>query len=207
MIVSLIALFLSLGGASYAVVATLPEHSVGKRQLQAGAVTVGALGFPLGGASATASTSQPIGKGLCDAPPPPGTRVHPICPRRFFPSQNRPSLHVYARHPGHVEVLGTIGLNNEGPPGTHATVAYGVAVDRAGAQECLEGAVCGREFNRDLRSVTLSGGEQQQAPILLLVRVLAGSLTIEPHVSARYSSYEGGDVIVGPVTLEAVLLP
>jgi hypothetical protein len=45
-VVATIALFVSLGGASYAVVA-LPAHSVGREQLKAGAVTPHALGFPL----------------------------------------------------------------------------------------------------------------------------------------------------------------
>jgi hypothetical protein len=46
-VVAKLALFISLGGASYAAV-SLPAHSVGSRQLQRGAVTPQALGFPLG---------------------------------------------------------------------------------------------------------------------------------------------------------------
>jgi len=46
------ALFLALGGASYAAI-ELPSHSVGERQLRRGAVSPGALSFPLGTASFT----------------------------------------------------------------------------------------------------------------------------------------------------------
>jgi hypothetical protein len=46
-VIATVALFIGLGGTSYAIV-TLPEHSVGQRQLKAGAVTPGALAFPLG---------------------------------------------------------------------------------------------------------------------------------------------------------------
>ena len=58
-----------------------------------------------------------------------------------------------------------------------------------------------------MRSVTLLGGQREQAPIANLVSAPSGSLTIELLAEATYSSYEGGDVIVAPVTLTGVLLP
>jgi hypothetical protein len=51
-VLSTLALFVALGGASYAAI-VLPPDSVGSRQLRAGAVRPSALGFPLGAASVT----------------------------------------------------------------------------------------------------------------------------------------------------------
>jgi hypothetical protein len=89
-------------------------------------------------------------------------------------------------------------LDNQGTPGTHANVGYAAALD---ARE----PVIGRDPN--IRFVALLGGQQQQVPIEDLVSVTRGSHSIELRASVGYSSYEGGDVIVGPVTLVAVLLP
>jgi hypothetical protein len=64
------ALFISLGGASYAAV-SLPANSVGPKQLRAGAVTPRSLGFPLGAQSIEYSESIAARPNPCTKPPPP----------------------------------------------------------------------------------------------------------------------------------------
>jgi hypothetical protein len=55
-VVATLALFIALGGASYAAI-ELPAHSVGANQLREGAVTPDALGFPLGARMFTPPTA------------------------------------------------------------------------------------------------------------------------------------------------------
>ena len=56
-VIATLALFVALGGASYAAI-VLPAHSVGPRQLRTGAVTPAALSFPLGVTGATTRRSN-----------------------------------------------------------------------------------------------------------------------------------------------------
>lgn len=75
-VVATLALFLALGGASYAAL-TLPRNSVGTTQLKAGSVTLGKLAFPLGAATGTQQQTEtvgtiqacPPGVTLCAVPP------------------------------------------------------------------------------------------------------------------------------------------
>jgi hypothetical protein len=199
MFVALIALFISLGGASYAVV-SLPPHSVGTRQLQRGAVTLDTLGFPLGAASVTDPTPEDLKKGNCDGVNESGETIHAICPPRTILNGlfgNVPTLRLYVRRPGHLAILGTVALDNQGAPGTHASVYYAAGLDQ---REPKIGDL-------DVRFVTLLAGEQAQAPIDDLISVARGTYAVELRARAQYSTYEGGDVIVRRVSLMAVLLP
>ena len=60
-VVATIALFVSLGGASYAAL-VLPAHSVGARQLRPGAVMPNALSFPIGVKGVTDQAVDDLGK-------------------------------------------------------------------------------------------------------------------------------------------------
>ena len=64
-ITATLALFVSLGGASYAAV-TLPAASVGKKQIRAGAVSLGALSFPLGTTGITDDEVEDLTKNGCN---------------------------------------------------------------------------------------------------------------------------------------------
>src|ERR1700678_2621687 len=65
-VVATLALFISLGGASYAAV-TLPAGSVGPRQLRDGAGTPRALGFPLGVQGFTEKSPVVLSQAQCPA--------------------------------------------------------------------------------------------------------------------------------------------
>jgi hypothetical protein len=72
-VVASLALFISLGCASYAAISP-PANSVGARQLRKCAVGLGALGFPLHAASATDYSPQKLPKlDFCNVPGPPGS--------------------------------------------------------------------------------------------------------------------------------------
>lgn len=63
-VVATLALFLALGGASYAAM-TLAPNSVGTRQLRSGAVTGSKLAFPLGMATSESAGPVTLGTGSC----------------------------------------------------------------------------------------------------------------------------------------------
>jgi hypothetical protein len=73
------ALFIALGGASYAAV-VLPANSVGPTQLRPGAIGQRALSFPLGASSLKDTTPEEIGNGACNGPLFPG-ELPPPCVR------------------------------------------------------------------------------------------------------------------------------
>jgi hypothetical protein len=63
-VIATLALFVSLGGASYAAT-TLPRSSVGTAQLRSGSVTGSKLAFPLGIATREAAGPVTLGAGFC----------------------------------------------------------------------------------------------------------------------------------------------
>jgi hypothetical protein len=73
-VMATLAIFVALGGASYAAVA-LPHNSVGSVQLRSGAVTPSKLGLALGSNSATVEGTKALSAGACTStgtgPPPP----------------------------------------------------------------------------------------------------------------------------------------
>jgi hypothetical protein len=189
-----LALFISLGGASYAAVSLAP-HSVGSRELRNGAVETAALGFPLGAKGTTDESPQRLSKlDFCNAPGPPGVVGEVHCPllRGLGGNWGSPSLSVSARRPGHLFVSATLGMADPGGTGTTATVSYGIAVD-------------GRSVAQS--TVVLVGGDHQQAPIQTLVAVPSGLHKLVVQAIARYSSYEPGEVVLTPISLVALTLP
>jgi hypothetical protein len=190
-----LAVFISLGGASYAVV-TLPAHSVGTRQLQRGAVTPGALSFPLGVHGLTDRTVQDLRKYRCNAPLPgprkcrspshPGASELPPIP---IPGR---ILHVDLRSPGQLLVTAVVGLSNEGATSTTAQVKLDLVVD-------------GHPLTED--RLVLAGGQRMSAPLQVTTGVSRGRHAVGVGVAASYSSSAPGDVLVAPAALAATVLP
>ena len=101
-VVSTLALFIALGGASYAAV-ELPAGSVGQRQLRPGAVTREALAFPLGIARLPVQRPVGLGKGPCDGGPlAPGEPAPPCIPPSPGP---RPGLAISLHVRGYARIL------------------------------------------------------------------------------------------------------
>jgi hypothetical protein len=192
-VVATLALFISLGGVSYAAI-ELPAKSVGPKQLQAGAVTPGALGFPLGVAGVTDERSQELVKGECNAPAPPGHAHQVACPIPLSSGIETPGREVRLTFPssGSILVSAVAGLRYTGPPGTTASVSIDFVLD-------------GRLLTR--AGVTLAGGQELQIPDQTVARVPAGSHRVGVEFSAAYSSYEPGAVLVSTVSLIAAALP
>ncbi len=184
-VVATIALFISLGGASYAVV-TLPAHSVGSRQLRRGAVTPSALGFPLGARGFSNSTPTVLTKTPCNSVPPPGSPPV-VCPTMAVILQ-RLVGNVALRAPGELALSAIVELTNSGPPGTSATVT--IQLPAVG------------------RRVEIGGGQTLQVPLQALAHEPSGTRSVYVLISeARYSSDAPGDLIVGSTSLVATVLP
>jgi hypothetical protein len=189
-IAATVALFLSLGGASYAAF-SLPAHSVGHRELRAGAVRVAALGFPLGATSVRNSTPQFLTKNACNSPGRPGEP--PVaCPLIRVGGPSPTQLRVAMRSRGHLLISAIAGMDSTGATDAHAEVTYAVILD-------------GRTVS--VSAIRLPGGQLQQAPIQVLVSAAGGSHTVGFQASAHYLSNEPGEVIVDPVSLVALSLP
>lgn len=198
-----IALFVSLGGASYAAL-VLPPHSVGARQLRAGAVTPEALSFPLGVKGIADPTAQDLTKGPCNAPPQPGpAATRPPCRPHAFNSRGEPipgfaeadpgrEVHVTFRSSTHMLASAIAGLRNEGPAGTSAEVSLQLVVDGRLAEHS---------------DLTLVGGQSAQLPLQAVIHATTGGHTVGIRVSAQYSSRAPGDVIVAPASLVVSALP
>jgi hypothetical protein len=186
-----LALFVSLGGASYAAV-SLPSNSVGSRQLRARAVTRRTLGFPLGLTSATYVRSDEIPGGTCNGwPLLPGEPAPPCVPRPGGGRAPGRELTVHLGSRGTVLISAVLGVDNRGIPGTRATVAAEVVVDRRAGKEHL---------------VALGGGDSLQLPIQEALTLGPGTHTIGVAYRAKYSA-RGPDVFVGPTSVVALALP
>ncbi|HEX4563977.1 MAG TPA: hypothetical protein VH115_05925 [Solirubrobacteraceae bacterium] len=192
--VATIALFIALGGASYAAI-EVPANSVGPRQLRARAVGTRALGFPLGVTGVTDEHREDLTKSVCDAPAPPGVGSLISCPVILLSGVRAPGREVAIRLParGRVLMSAVVGLRSAGPAGANATVSMRFIVDgtRVGSDE----------------PVVIAGGEHLQVPAQLLVRAERGSHTVGLLVSAQYAYFGPGDVFVSPVSLVVTALP
>lgn len=189
-----IALFVSLGGVSYAAV-TLPAHSIGARQLRSGAVTTTALGFPLGATSITDPSVEDLTRTPCNAPAPPGRPSMVTCPQLKQTGVTAPGreVHLSLRAPGEVLVSSIAGLHDEGAPTASAVVTLYLIVDG--------------KLATNNSSSSIAGGQSAQLPAQLTVRLPAGEHTVGVEAEAKYSTAEPGDVMVSPVSLTATALP
>ena len=190
-----VAVFVALGGASYAAV-SVPEHSVGARQLQQGAVSVSALGFPLGAKGLTDDSRQTIAKlEGCNAPlppnAPPGAEVH--CPLLLtYPVAPGRTLVINMARPGELLISSLVSLQNPGPLGSSAAISAGALLDGAPVASS---------------NVTLPGESQATVPIERLVSAAAGKHIVKVWVRGRYNAYAGGQVVDSPVTVSVAVLP
>lgn len=193
-VVATIALFVSLGGVSYAAV-TIPAHSVGARQLRPGAVTTTALGFPLGGAGITDSSVEDLARTPCNAPAPPGVPSAVACPALKQTGVTAPGreAHLSLRAPGQVLISAIASLHDEG------------AAPTATAVVTLHSILDGKLVTDS--SSTIAGGQSTQLPAQLSVRLPAGVHTMGVEADAKYSTAEPGDVVVSPLSLTATVVP
>jgi hypothetical protein len=193
-VVASLALFVSLGGASYAAIA-LPAHSVGRRELRAGAVDTDALGFPLGVVGKTFTKPDDLSKGACNGGGKdllPGEPAPPCAPTPQVPYAEGRQVRLEIRSQGQLYVSAVAGLKNEGESGTRADVTLGIVVD-------------GHLIIRT--GVTCDGGASVQVPLEALVHVGPGKHTAALGIEAEYHSSTRGDVIVAPVSLVADAQP
>ena len=193
-VVATLALFVALGGASYAAI-VLPANSVGTKQLRPGAVTRAALGFPLGVESVTDDSAQRLYKSFCNSPNPPGIHIEGICARPLLSHVQTPGRQVQMslHAPGRLLISAIAGLHSEGPADATVNVAISLIVD-------------GRPVHPS--EVQLTGDQILQQPLQLLVSVGPGKHTVGVSVgSVRYSSYLSADVLVKPVSLIVSALP
>jgi hypothetical protein len=188
-----LALFVSLGGASYAAI-TLPVDSVGKKQLRAGAVGLGALSFPLGTAGITDDKVDDLTKNGCNGGGFHGNVTADCAPPNRGSGGPTPGreVHLLFRSAGRLLVSAIVSLKNEGAPQTTARITLKLEVDRHPVSESF---------------TTTTGGQVLQVPIQTLVNVSAGSHTAGLEVSAEYSSSTLGDVLVSGASVVASALP
>jgi len=192
-VVATLALFIALGGASYAVVA-LPPRSVGARQLRARAVAPSALTFPVGVADVTDRRREDITKGPCNGKVAPGTVIGVACPLRLRSGISTPGreVHFSLRSAGRLLLASVVGLADEGPPGAKAVISLSLILDGRSVQSS---------------DVDLSGGDVEQIPMQIPVDVAAGAHRVGLTANAYYDYYQPGDVIVSPVSLAVTAAP
>jgi len=191
-VIATLALFVSLGGVSYAAI-TLPPDSVGKSQIRAGAVDLGALSFPLGTVGITDEEVDDLAKNGCNGGGFHGNATADCAPTHpgSTPTPGR-EVHILLLSFGRLLVSAIVSLKNEGPPETTARITFDLTVDRHRVTES---------------HVTISGGQVLQVPIQTLVNVSAGSHTAGLAVTAEYDSSAPGDVLVSGASVIASALP
>jgi hypothetical protein len=189
-VVATLALFIALGGVSYAAIA-LPANSVGPRQLQTGAVHLRALSFPLDAASATDQKVEEIGNGACNGPLFPGETPPPCVPSARTYSAPGHQLRVSVHSAGQLLISAVAGLNDRGALGASAEVTVRVIVDKNVESKA---------------QIEVTSGQIVQIPAQALVPVSAGAHTIGLSVEANYSS-RPENVLVAPVSIIATTLP
>lgn len=192
--VATLALFIALGGVSYAAI-VVPANSVGPNQLRAGAVGTRALDFPIGVTAVNDEHKEDLLKSLCDAPAAPGVVAVINCPAVLLSGITMPGREAEIRLPsrGRLLMSAVVGLASNGPAGANATVTL---------QFVLDGARVGH-----VERLQITGGQRLQVPAELLVDAERGAHTASLVASVRYGYYQPGDVYVAPVSLVVTALP
>ena len=175
-VVATLALFISLGGASYAIV-TLPAHSVGTIQLQAGAVTTSKLAFPLGFTS-TMSRPTTLTASTIEC-------VRAPCPQSY---QVIASIPIVVKKPAYayVEATGSFDVTE---PGKETSIVVSVGYG-SGAQPTIVNAASGGTPFTVTNTVKLTPGSQlldlraQQSgrPTTVLVRGVKMAVIVLPRL-------------------------
>lgn len=189
-VVATLALFIALGGASYAAIA-LPAHSVGPVQLKANAVTPRALGFSLGVSSGTEHLAQGARRNNCNhGSDEPGRVLECTKPGLSTPEEAR--VRVQLRSAGRLLISGVIAIANRGS--TTATVRVGVSVNE-------KGSVAG------LQVLTVAPGQTIEDPVEAVVSASAGEHLEGLAREVQYAGPGTGEVFTGPSTLAVTALP
>ncbi len=185
-----LALFIALGGASYAAV-VLPPDSVGPAQIKPGAVRLHNLSFPLGTASVADDSTEELSNGACNGPLFPGQAPPPCIPpqRTYVPAPHQ--LHISLHSAGHLSITAVIGLNDHGTSQATANVTVRVIIDDRVASES---------------ETEMTGGQLLQVPAQALVPATAGTHTVGISIEADYSA-RPENVLVAPVSIIATILP
>jgi hypothetical protein len=196
-VVATLALFIALGGASYASL-VLPAGSVGRAQLRAGSVTPPALGFPLGAQAFNDTSPVALVRGGCNGgePVPPGQPRPPCKPSRLTGSTLGD---VTLRRPGELLVSGVVDVRNEATPGTSATVRLGVLIEPNSERQRI----------LDPSSVVLDGGQGEQVPMQGLVTLSSGRHAVGLGEDVEYhgGSAGSGEVILPEASIIVTELP
>jgi hypothetical protein len=184
-IVATLALFIGLGGASYAAV-SLPANSVGAKQIQPNAVGLGALDFPLGTVGFTNDDIKDprLGRGCPTPPLLCGPAPQPIVVGR--------EVHDYLLERGRLLVSAIVGLSYAGPVGDTAHVKFWLDVDKRHVVEEL---------------VTITVGQALQVPLQALASVSSGRHSVAVEAFTSHGEAEYGQVILRHVSLIATALP
>ncbi len=178
-VVATLALFLAVGGVSYAAVSLAP-NSVGSTQLRSGSVTGSKLGFPLGMSTGEDAGPFTLNGPTCSGPTP--------CP----PSATAPlaSTTLSLAKPSRVLVIGS-GNFNLSTPGAAASVELGL---EAGATRLPSGFQTIPSTNATAvsteRVVSLPAGRQ--------------TVTLTAKASSTGPAVSGFDLQVAAVVLPAV---
>jgi hypothetical protein len=129
-VVSTLALFLALGGASYAAL-TLPRNSVGTPQLRNGSVMLSKLAFPVGMAAGTLGHTVSVG----EPRPKCGVRT-PEAPECSYPPPTPPRTVAVASlkltKPAHVLILESLSVEQSPPANASTGEEDSVEVQGAG---------------------------------------------------------------------------
>jgi hypothetical protein len=191
-VVATLALFIALGGASYAIT-TLPANSVGPAQLAKGAVTPSALGFPLSTQAFNPSVSIALPKNVCNTPDS-GVGCDQV---RLVGGVRVGKLTLHGG--GRLAVTALVGLGSSMPNGTHATVQVGLFAGRKRIDV----------RNTDAPGQTGVGSyEHPQLALQGVVAVPKGTTPIELGAIARgYSSAAPGEARVEGISIVATVLP
>jgi hypothetical protein len=167
-VVATLALFLALGGASYAAI-TLPRNSVGGNQLRNGAVTTQKLAFPLG--MSADSDAGPVSVGTryevncqdCSPPAPPPPEVHSLA-----------SVTLVLPRASQVLLVGSVGVAASGATGGPIGVSVGTQVD--GGSPLTQTTVLNE-----------SDGYSARVPLQRSVQAPAGSSTFTLVASGEFA--------------------
>jgi len=184
-VISTLALFVSLAGVSYAAV-TLPAGSVGRKQLQPGAVAPTTLSFPVGSTDAIDRTPIDLTKGGCNGGGFPGNAAPPCTPERHDRGVPASEIHLRAMASGRLAVFAIANVKNEGSPQTTARVTLWLEVDNHLVAE---------------NEISTTGGQAVQVPIQGLAPIGRGLHGAGLGISANYSSSGPGDVIVTDISV------
>jgi hypothetical protein len=190
-VVATLALFIGLGGVSYAAI-TLPADSVGREQLRADAVGLKTLSFPLGVVAVTDRKAEDLTKGGCNGGGFSGAAAPPCVPSRLAGPTPGREVRIHFRAPGRLLVSAIVSLKNEGTPPTTSHVELSLNVD---------------DRNVSVSQINPVGGQIVQVPIQALVNSSAGWHTVRVEILADYKSSAPGDVLVSEASVIASAFP